>query len=935
MKTKTRKSIRNQQVAIKAFQKTKAKAVVQDAVRTVATHYVDASTRTQSLIQTGKQAAVRFFQNVAADYEKCRPVEVLCSYYMEELETYRPDISAPIYANLLIQLKAWRVAQMERILQGKEIEAFEGLNQFLASAVGTKLFEWVKEIMSTILPEASSGAPSSLATRPTTSTIVGGASLTDTPVWDTNDYNKLHGLYRTAVMEHFACGLEVMRPQTGNMEPVIFAPQETPYRMEFHATTMERWLPLPTQLTDIGHPQQIYSVDPRVGRITWSATQGQFYLELLQKPTSPRQITVTAYTNDDYNPWLPRLTPHMANLPASKPNETIKAALSPVTRKIFEEAEKMGRQDLYSNFALTKFEQLQYAAARLRGSWTYNRRPKHLDAAKADGARWLSHLHQDKEVTTANCNVANTEFAVAARAFGYPVRIVTGFAGQGRPTLDAPEHEWVEVRVGNIYREIDATPGFTLEDHVIHLDDNIRYKLRMIAEYDQDPKYRERDALYAQLPHTLNAATLGKLFNTLSALPIEEERLDKVGDHQERVIYNGTVGISQQTAPERWRMDVYDRDPLQPNEQGRYRGYVVSDNSLAFVPHSSMNEDSKTNNGILEWHIDSQEAPKPTQQPPLESKTPLRLKALHGEATPGAGESYKGRDVEYMSISGHPGRKFRVCSYMHEIQKVWNPLNKDGKSILVEGLQQLTFEPVQVEEEGFDEDAKPVLRTVYYAFNAKYGLLVSDEFTSWTTLTDSRDKLWELTVTFDQTRILAVEHTAREYEYREHTNHAVKFSHAFFEHMQGRPVTSASDRGLLVRALALVLRHPPTTMHGAFDDMAALSYVLSEAKRLHIRPEEVQEVTTASAPAGPKAVICDGIRLASKSLKPGCDVIWSESPSIPDPVTLDGLWIYVMRYISRSVGKYRKRYRHDFTALSPSRRAWMEKLIQQHFKPMK
>lgn len=920
MTINTKKPIKNQRIAREAFQKTKAqaRAVVQNAVQTVATHYADATTRANELIQTGKRTAVRFFQNVAADYEKCRPVEVLCSYYMEELEKYRPDIPAPIYDNLLTQLKAWRATQMERVLQGKEIEAFEGLNQLLATSMDTGLFNFVQGLMS--------ATPSSLAIRPTASTIVGGSSLTDTPVWDTNDYGSLNGLYRTAVMEHFVSGLEVMRPQTGKMDPVKFTPPETAFKTDFHATTMEQWLPLPTQLADTGYPQYIYSVDSRVGRIHWSATQGQFYLELLQRPTSPQRITIAAYENNDHNQWLPRLTPHTANLPASKPNETIKAALSPVTRKIFEAAEKMGRQDLYGNFALTKFEQLQYAAARLRGSWTYNRRPKHLDAAKADGARWLSHLHQVKEVTTANCNVANTEFAVAARAFGYPVRIVTGFLGTGRPALDAPGHEWVEVRVGNAYREIDATPGFKLEDQVTKLGDDIQRKLRMIAEYNQNPKYHERDAIYAQLSDHLDAASLGKLFGLLSALPIEEERMDNPVDNQDRRISGNHVWISHQMDLDRWHVDVYEHDPLQPHEQGRYRGYLIANKPLYYLPLGLLYfEGLKKIDHILEWHIDNGSSSSSTHDNNIVAKVSPIVPAIIGTMVPGSKESYNGSDVVYITVPGYPAQRFRACRSIDEIQEVWDPKDNQGRSTLVEGLQHLHFVPVRVEEAGSG-------RVDLYIFNAKTGLLINSDINTGTEGVnmgvDAQGKRWQIRTSSDYTRILATEITTITFT-ATNTNHADTFAQAFFEHMQGKPVTSAADRGLLAQALSLLLRHPPEMGLKHWNTLASVSYLLSEGRRLKISTEEIQNVSATSAPASPKAVICDGITQATTAIKSGCDVIWSKSPPTLDPNVMNGLWLNVISAIGiSSMGDSD----FDSTTLSPAKRAWMEKLFQQHFK---
>lgn len=211
-------------------------------------------------------------------------------------------------------------------------------------------------------------------------------------------------------------------------------------------------LALPTSING-RLPEYVYVPESPDLTVKWSVRTAQLFVES-DFPLDLSQWPKFQIYRVDSNISLPlaSITPD--------PAQTTPADLAPVTREIFEMAQKLSEQGI-----LTPAESLQYAAEELSQSWYYELTPKNEGSFYADynagRMKGLSKLHDPKSINTANCKLANIEFYLAARAYGYNVRPIVGFLGVTRDLTSyvSPLHAWVELDDPDqgIVR-LDATP---------------------------------------------------------------------------------------------------------------------------------------------------------------------------------------------------------------------------------------------------------------------------------------------------------------------------------------------------------------------------------------------------------------------------------------------------------------------------------------------
>lgn len=871
--------------------------------------------KAKSLIEYHAAPITRHLEAAAKKFQTSDTLEMSSLRYHQQWEA----LASPLQDQSLLQsgyvyLGRWKLNQMQRVARGFPIEDPACFEMFRAMADTMAMFE-VREYVPAVARKASA-----IASFSNSISLVGGdLEKTPVPVWTIFSSEgaksaKFGFSYlRTSVVENW--NLHDNQGQTilGTLEAVPFnAPDiKDVWLLDAHVTG--KLIPLPTSLNEYGLPTIHYGVEPiGGGHVVWSPTAGQFFLVLDTETLEPTLMNVVAYTSKGTNPL--HLTPHSED-PSPVTTTTRPEDLSGYTRKVFKAAKRMGDRSVFGAYALGEFEQLQYASEMLKKSWDYEWTPKNLNEFLAAGKPILKNLHQKGAIETANCALANTEFAEAARVFGYKVRLVTGFLGSHEKSIDAPMHMWTEAHVDGHWKELDVTPigtqpvkerlSGTLLDSVDMLN-KVRFHQQWgsVLERLVDPNFQSTsDSLMA-------------LANDMQKIPGEmaspQDPRIVVG---ERHIFDLNMISSNEV-----QVKMFESRPDRIATKGTYLGgFAITANSQSFIISDVTDALRAFRNHTHLLGVLNDDPTNPVYSIRLGESVALptigwefRKYKATGELSFALQQSklneLKGElswdKNDRMVIPGYSHKVFTVCSDLKCVRKEFKLPPTTPDSVLADLLTSLRFITVKAD----DQDGQ----TLRYAFSPKAELIL--KFYDF----DDAD-MGDVSFRFGPMgeRLLAIP-SAVSTDTHDYENMATKFAALLFAREKGGPVPG-EDRHLLKQALHLMLRHPPELKNPL--DIVLAAYVMDEARRHQLSETSFVSVTGLSSP-----------QLKACDIMEGCELkVDNASASHPKPLSsVNAILLEIAKRVEG--GKKRASLGFDLAPFPPMYRTWFEGYLARNFR---
>lgn len=718
---------------------------------------------------------------------------------------------------------------------------------------------------------------------------------------------------------------------------------------------------LPTMLDDVGSPGIYIARTPEVGsgEVKWCPESGLFVLE--RSHNYRELITVIGYVPGDAK--HPALKPYA---PVPEPFGSVeKSQLSAVTRSILDKVIlNYGDRKKYGDYALTLEEQAFAAAVMLRKTWTYEMAPKGFEHLAQYGTGMLKYFHSMEGIATANCGFANTELAEGLRSYGIPAHIVHGFLQSDHGDLTMKQsHAWVEVYDGKRWHRVDATPGPANK-----VDDNkvILQKLAFLEETSKpefsglhtahmalsalplQPSYGDLMAVATQVakappvftPPATNYITMpdGRFLitgdNSAHSFVVDLVRpgIATVAVHRQIL---GHMDPTTQMGEELCRKEVkwshtadsvsflrgYTDSPLDPRRQmlgtniglsSSISGRVACTSKKTEEPYLSMGPemkalteqfDDKEKMEILSGHWDAIK-----QRYVLDNKPDLVLDTVEEFAY----TQQKPWDAVlqiFRSKSGQPWDVDKLAKWLshNPFERVDIPWQKAAAS----GFKYQTHE---------------------YLFFREAGLLINKEiFSSGFSSIQSEDakesdwRRWHLDLPKHGNLILAIPKVLARDVRTTHAemNTGIEFSKAVVAHKKGQAVTE-SDRGLVMTALRLLLRHPPTwdrAFSAPQSDISSVMYLLEAARTLKITNEELQAASAVPEGLG-GTVRCD--------IMEGCELKIAPPPQEEPISNIDGVYRHMISLVED--GGFYGHYQDAKDSMDPNLRRWMDGYIEKYFK---
>lgn len=837
-------------------------------------------------------------------------------------------------------LHYWYLTQMRRLADGKAVDPHV-MSAFLAVAdTVPEASPLERTAHSNILPDSvwpkskdtmrfggiakRDGRPV-VTFQPTTNlmSVVDEAYNENFIVWSSELYIPNHPHYvRTEVVEDWDFGSNSGKAIIGVMEGPLPSEQDLDGGrlvldglMQIMTATVEgEIVPLPTKLDELGRPVMYYATNKKTGDVMWLPEAGMF---VLRRPASARgKVILRMYATPDLN--RPKLTPYITK--PSRQFVSDKSNLSNFTRMVFETVTAFGDRSKYGDYALTVEEQMESAAAMLKASWNYELAPKGWEKLQSIGRKGLRLFHTPGGITTANCGFAATELAEAARAFGIPTRIVHGFLAPQGPVAgySAPMHAWVEFYDGHHWLSVDPTPEMqSLVPKSPKLPGKLEFLMASIKHPGLHPahmalsqlsEHPSRDELLALVPILQKSPPVyGRINSEYTPMPDGRLLVNDENDVGRVVtaldsssvsvqIYASILGrvdpsfrlaekrcnmeasggpdsfsISQLIHNDDVKMDVLRRRAaLAANDQfcGQTQGgplFIPGPELSAFVTRM----DAK----VLTAHYNAQGELVLDASP----HRPLTL-------------------IEYQYPQG-----FSVTLQQMLEKKSGHPWTHDQ---VTQWLKDTRFDRIQIANDGreflLDNRRGVVLLT--------NGLAIYD------------NDMWVDAIPYSG-RVVTVPKNLR--SGRGNVNLGIQFAEAFFAHTQGRAVTE-SDRDLIIKALWLLLRHPPGRFLGRDNvtSVAAIVYLLEAARALHITDTDVKVLVE-----GPKRP--GGVRECD--IMEGCELDVSMIPTwVEDHITgIDDTYRYMIAIMSGNFFKHAWNVSEE--TMNPHLRRWMQRYLDQKF----
>ncbi len=877
--------------------------------------------KAKSLIEYHVAPLARKFHESVKNFQTNDTLEISYLRYQKRWEA----MAVPLQDTQLLQsgymyLGCWKLDQMQRIAKGLSVEDPIGFEILQTASDAMAMFE-VRRSEPLIAQKADR-----IVSFSNSLPLIGGIlDKTPVPVWivdlgsvDTDKF--LFDHLRTAVLENWDVRGNQGQTVLGTLEQVPANAINTADIQKvwlLSATVSGKLIPLPTPLDEYGLPRINYSLTLGGGHVVWSPKAGQFFLVLdTEAPKGEFNFaSVAAYTTKSINNL--HLTPH-TDSPTSVTTATRLEDLSEYTRQVFLVAEHFGDRSLYGSYALGEYEQLQYAAEMLKKSWDYEWTPKNMNEFLAAGKPILKNLHQKGAIETANCSLANAEFAEAARVFGYNVRLVTGFLGSNENSIDAPGHMWTEAYIDGHWKELDVTPVGTQPVNK-RLPGTLSSTVDMLFQF---LNHQPWGAVLARLvnPHFQSTSdSLMALANDMKKIPGE---MAFPLDHHTTVVGDHYVFDMNWISSQEMQVKVFESRPDRLATKGACLGdfailtdseFLVESDVAVTLHHfkncAGLEASLNYYTGGVSYSVRSGSFIEPV---PSTDSDPQHFKAT-GELG-WALESWKSRELKgdllgdkdnQMVISAYSEKIFGVCSDLKCVRREFKLPPKTPDAVVVDLLTSLRFLTVRAD----DQNGQNSL----YAFSPKADLVLKfDEFND-EDVGDSHLRFGPM-----NERLLAIpkeiSSDAGRYE-----NMATKFAALLFAREKGGLVPS-EDRHLLKEALYLLLRHPPVLRR--LPDIVLAAYVMDEARR-----HQLSEVSFVSVVGLPSSQVkqCD--------IMEGCELKFGSKGTLDSkPLSsINAILLEIAKGIEGASGR-RKAKGVDFSDLPIEYHTWFKGFLARNFQ---
>lgn len=664
-------------------------------------------------------------------------------------------------------------------------------------------------------------------------------------VWERVGNDALYSHYlKTETASRFSWTGNTAPITSGKLTDITLHERPDPYSANFvmRAQVADRRIPLPTHVTGGGMPLRVYvPIDPPDARVLWDSTAGQLYLQLPSVPHGPQAVTVQGIFID-HVPHMPQLTPVRFDVTA-EPALAQKDQLSPITRRVFEETTDFGDTGRYGPYALTTQEQLEYAAHRLAGLWHYEAEAEGFELLADEGAAALQTFHLPDGVTSADCELASTEFFLAARAFGYNVRRVNGFVcPDATGDLTLPGHAWVEhvdLQSGE-YAALEPTPSG------VDLSGTITYKLQGIEQIKRGHGFarhmQQMEQRYADIAqHGATPAKARQLLDLAAAYPAQHITPDT-----DSTIIRGPYLYDTNNYT---YIRVFLHDPLGHNQRGKYLGHIDVHGLSNLVKYAildwgmdlpALRKALRRTAPDAQWQIQIPDEPaaSSTLIPehgtfilPADLTSPAPAPALTGAVrTSNPLGLFTG---QIGTLDQYPGQVFTMpLDPITEVVTTYTA--PDGATLTLDDLTQLEFEPVQLDDGStlrFNRDHQILLENPARTLPRFAAALPGDP------------PLRLAWATSQQRRLIPVaSHDLLSQFGGALVDETERLATAAYQALQGRPAETEEQIGLIRSVYYQLLHSPPAMYQGDWNSAittdAVFWYFIQEAKRLGLNTPE-------------------------------------------------------------------------------------------------